>query len=78
MDCGDVLPCIKETIQKYVGGDLTYVEMNGQLAAFSPVQTEWWNYYVELTMGAKTVDEVIAAVDTKNADYMRSLGQEGW
>ena len=52
--------------------------MNGQLAAFSPVQTEWWNYYVELTMGAKTVDEVIAAVDTKNADYMRSLGQEGW
>lgn len=78
VDCGDVLPCIKETIQKYVGGDLTYVEMNGQLAAFSPVHTEWWNYYVELTMGAKTVDEVIAAVDTKNADYMRSLGQEGW
>ena len=52
--------------------------MNGQLDTFSPVQTEWWNYYVELVAGAKTADEVVAAIDAKNADYMRSLGQEGW
>lgn len=75
---GDILPCITEAVQKYVASGRTYVEMNGQLDTFSPVQTEWWNYYVELVAGAKTADEVVAAIDAKNADYMRSLGQEGW
>lgn len=78
VDGGEVLGCITEAVEKYVAAGLTYVEMNSQMSDFSSVQTEWWNYYVELAAGAKTVDEVIAAVDAKNADYMKALGREGW
>lgn len=75
---GEVLSCITQAVERYVAAGLTYVEMNGRMADFSSVQSEWWNYYIELAAGTKTVDEVIAAVDAKNADYMKALGKEGW
>ena len=77
-DGGPKLDCEIELIDTYVSVGNTVNEMPSALAEFTAVHGDWYNIYVELAGGVKTVDEVMDAVDAKNADYMKSIGQEGW
>lgn len=78
VDGGALLGCIADLSEAYVNTGKWYNQMNSELNAFSAVQSQWWGYYGELIADVKTVDEVVAAVDATNEDYMRTAGVEGW
>lgn len=56
----------------YIASGQYAYQMNDQVAEAAPILQELWKYYVEMTAGTKTPEEVLKAWDKKYKDYMKS------
>jgi len=78
VDGGKVIPAVKSLVDRYVATGKYVYQINDPMSAAAPLWNDLWNYYVELTLGVKTPDQVLAAWQKKYEAFMKSKAQPGF
>jgi len=78
VDGGKVLPAVKGLVDNYISTGKNTYELNGPLQEAAPIIPDFFGYYVELSMGNKTPDQVLAAMQKIYADFMKSKQMPGF
>ncbi len=78
VDGGNVLPCVKNLVDKYIGTGRYYVQMNDPMESVSPLFSDLLKSYVDLSAGKKTPDEVLQNWQSKFEAYMKQNRQPGF
>lgn len=75
---GTVIPCVQDLVNKYIKtGKFTY-QINDPMAAANGIWGDVWNYYIEMTAGKSTPDQVLQKIDKKYQDYMKQNKMPGF
>lgn len=75
VDGGDVHPAVLALEENYIQTGKYVFQMNDPMQFVNPVFPDLWSLYVDLTAGAKSIDDVIEQWDQKYADYMKQHDQ---
>lgn len=78
VDGGNVPPAVQNIVDTYIKTGKYVYEMNAIVNIASPILSELWKYYVEMTAGIKTPGEVLKAWDVLYSDYMKSRKEPGF
>lgn len=78
VDGGKVVPCVKELVDKYINTGKYYYQMNDPMGFASPIFPDLMKYYVDMTTGNVTPDQVLQEWQKKYEDYMKQKQQPGF
>jgi raffinose/stachyose/melibiose transport system substrate-binding protein len=78
VDGGKVIPAVKALVDRYVATGNYVYQINDPMSVAGPIWNDLWNYYVEVSLGSKTPDQVLAAWQKKYTAYMKSKAQPGF
>lgn len=78
VDGGKTPEAVQKLVDNYIKtGKYTY-EMNGVVPVTAPIQSELWKYYVEMSTGAITPEQVLEKWDRIYQDFMKSRKEPGF
>jgi len=75
---GETIPAVQKLVDDYIKTGKYAYQMNDQISEAAPILPELWKYYVEMTAGSKTSEEVLQSWDKKFKDYMKSKEMLGF
>ena len=75
---GPVPQCVQDIVDTYIKTGKYVYEMNAMVNVASPILPELWKYYVEMTAGIKTPEQVLKAWDVLYSDYMKARKESGF
>ena len=75
---GNVPPAVQNIVDTYIKTGKYVYEMNATMNVASPILSELWKYYVEMTAGMKTPEQVLKAWDVLYTDYMKARKESGF
>jgi len=75
---GNVPPAAQNIVDTYIKTGKYVYEMNATMNVASPILSELWEYYVEMTAGMKTPEQVLKAWDVLYTDYMKARKESGF
>ena len=78
VDGGNVPKCVQEVVDTYIKTGKYVYEMNAMVNVASPILPELWKFYVEMSAGMKTPEQVLKAWDILYSDYMKARKESGF
>ena len=78
VDGGNVPKCVQEVVDTYIKTGKYVYEMNAMVNVASPILPELWKFYVEMSAGIKTPEQVLKAWDVLYSDYMKARKESGF
>ena len=78
VDGGAVPKAVDMLVKTYILTGKYAYQMNDMVPITAPIQPELWKYYVEMTAGMKTPEQVLKAWDVLYTDYMKARKEPGF
>lgn len=75
---GTVLPFVKALVDNYITTGNYCYQINDPMGAASGSFNDLWNYYIEMTTGNSTPEQVLEKYDRKYTDFMKQKNQPGF